>query len=129
MPYIEDEQYRIDAFNKDMEESVPTHTPSSSFIETSNSGFSDICKLDARTESSFCLPFLSLIHVTKEGNQLAGALLLAVLNPVTGEEEELWIPKKLCCNLDMEEGLVYVWRVFLENNAPDLLQVSEEDDE
>ena len=58
--------------------------------------------------------------MTKEGNVEAGAILVEIAG------KEHWLPKKLCSNLDLEEGTVYVWTKFLADAKPELLEIAME---
>lgn len=83
----------------------------------SDSSYSSYCKIDKRTDTATLIAFDSLKHVTKEGNVEAGAILIEIL------EEDYWLPKKLCSNLDLAAGTVYVWTKFLKDAKSELLDM------
>lgn len=85
--------------------------------EDTNSGFSSYCKIDSRTDAATLIAFDSLKHVTKEDNTEAGAILIEIAG------QEYWLPKRLCSNMDLDVGTVYVWTKFLESAKPELLDM------
>lgn len=91
-----------------------------------DTGYSSHCKIDNR-ELADCgahlVAFDSLKHVTKEHDVGAGALLIEVL------DKEVWLPKKLCSNLDLDNMTVRVWSVFLEDKLPELADMCSDNDE
>lgn len=82
--------------------------------------YSSVCKIDSRTDAATLVHFDEFVHSTREGNSEAGAILIRVY------EVEYWLPKKLCSNLDLEEGTVYVWTTFLKESNPRLLEIAED---
>ena len=89
-----------------------------------NSGYSSICKLDHRVQAATLISFDNLKNVTKEGNTSAGAILIEICGT------DYWLPKKLCSNLDLELGTVYVWTTFLKEAKPELLEmIADREDE
>ena len=59
------------------------------------------------------ISFLTLLHVTKEEELRAGAILLELSSEKTGEIKEQWLPKAICSNLDETAKTVYVWAKFI----------------
>lgn len=97
------------------------------YKEDSNNGFSNICKLRADVSSCIMFTFSSFKVATKQHSQYEGALLLEIKNNNTNEFDEVWVPKKLCCNLDLELGTVYVWEVFAEDKLVEYITSSTEE--
>lgn len=123
MSYL-DEQERADKCNAAMNKQCANRQATGyeqQHKEETNSGFSELCKLRADVSSCIMFTFSSLKHCTKEGNHFAGALLVETKNNNTDEFDEVWIPKKLCCNLDLELGTVYVWKVFAEDKLAEYI--------
>jgi len=72
----------------------------------------------SRLANSLVLIFNEVKVITKPGHW-EGALLLAV-TAGNGEEVEMWLPKKLCSNLDLEAQTVCVWDVFMNKKLAEL---------
>jgi len=78
-------------------------------------------------KSSLTLYFHEIIKVTQPDHIDAGAILFKLADigrPIT---DAVWIPKKLCSNLEHEPspypdniGSVEVWSVFIKENMPEL---------
>jgi len=91
---------------------------------TATTSIALVCKqvqpkyLDASTQ----VTFISLVHVSKDYALDKGALLLELDDPESGEVGEVWMPKKLCSNLDMDSMTVYIWTPFLEDKYPLLVE-------
>lgn len=74
-----------------------------------------------RLGQSKVIEFVSVKNITK-ASQYEGAILLDVLAE-DGFELEIWFPKKLCSNLDLEAHTVCIWDKFL---ATKLAQLDKE---
>ena len=87
-------------------------------IEISNSRV----KLEHHSRLVNCLVliFNEVKVITKPGHY-EGALLLEVV-AANGESVDMWLPKKLCSNLDLEAQTVCVWDVFMEKK---MLEIAE----
>ena len=75
----------------------------------------------SRLNQSIKLSYLEIQAVTKEDNNKAGAIRLAVYNPKTKIEESQWIPKKCCSNLEGKTKTIYVWEVFANEHLGDFI--------
>lgn len=62
------------------------------------------------------IPFVTVEHMTQEGDEEAGAILFTLADLTTGEIVDQWIPKKLCTNLHADEQYIYVWDVFAQQH-------------
>tara|TARA_R110002153_G_scaffold2684_6_gene12957 strand:+ start:606 stop:998 length:393 start_codon:yes stop_codon:yes gene_type:complete len=62
------------------------------------------------------IPFVTVEHMTQEGDEEAGAILFTLLDLSTGEIVDQWIPKKLCTNLHAGSQYIYVWDVFAQQH-------------
>tara|TARA_R110002167_G_scaffold366375_1_gene595545 strand:- start:5113 stop:5583 length:471 start_codon:yes stop_codon:yes gene_type:complete len=93
-----------------MREEQPDDPRSCSSKVTRNS---DIAYLE---QSSVKIPYITVEHMTQDGNQNGGAILLKLTDLSTGEVVEKWIPKKLCCNLQPSKKYIYVWDVFAQQH-------------
>lgn len=62
------------------------------------------------------IPFVTVEHMTQEGDEEAGAILFTLADLTTGEIVDQWIPKKLCTNLNPEGYYIYVWDVFAQQH-------------
>jgi len=79
-------------------------------------------------KSSLTLYFTEIVKVTQPDHIDAGAILFKLADigrPL--DDEPVWIPKKLCSNLEYEPspypdnvGSVEVWSVFIRENMPEL---------
>tara|TARA_R110000772_G_C13014992_1_gene409842 strand:- start:152 stop:538 length:387 start_codon:yes stop_codon:yes gene_type:complete len=67
-------------------------------------------------QGSVKLPFVTVEHMTQEGNKEGGAILFTLLDLTTGEIVDQWIPKKLCTNLLAGSQYIYVWGVFAQQH-------------
>jgi len=67
------------------------------------------------------LHYQELIVITKSPKPKEGAILFTFLNKEDGTEDEYWLPKRLCSNLNEAERTIRVWDVFLKSKTPELL--------
>ena len=67
--------------------------------------------------------FISYISCSQEGNMSAGAILLKMYD-IEGTEIEKWIPKKLCCNLDIDNNKVCVWKPFVKDQLRGVVKIA-----
>lgn len=85
-------------------------------IENSSitNGFWNEVKIEApeRLGSSTCYKFLEFKTLTKDWDKQAGAILLSMMDTETGEIQDRWVPKKLCCNMDIEACTIWVWEQY-----------------
>ena len=70
-------------------------------------------------QTSMVIAFEALHKVTQEGNPDKGALLLWLADS-NGEVQDVWLPKKLCSNLDLTNRTVLVWDVIMKEKIADL---------
>ena len=75
------------------------------------------------------IPFVTVDHMTQEGNNEAGAILFTLLDLTTGEVVEKWIPKTLCSNLHPEGYYIYVWSVFAQQHLTAFYKEPDDDDD
>ena len=68
-------------------------------------------------KSSVQIAFIELQHVTKSEELEQGALLLLV----DDEAAPVWVPKKLCSNLDLDHNTVWVWDQFVDGTKQELI--------
>jgi len=91
---------------------------SKELLDTPVPPYDSACRVEppARLKTCTCVRFFELQRVTSPGEQYKGALLLTLKDPqeTEGEIIEQWLPKKLCCNLDLKENSVWVWEVFID---------------
>jgi hypothetical protein len=72
----------------------------------------------SRLVSSYLISFEAILHITKE-SAYEGAILLE-LPVASGELVEVWLPKKLCSNLDIDAQTVCVWDKFMDKKLAEL---------
>ena len=83
----------------------------------------------SRLGSSICIKFLEFKMATKEEDKNAGAVLLSLVDTETGEVIEKWLPKKLCANMDLDAGTVWVWNKYnWRGVVPELAEQDEDED-
>lgn len=90
------------------------------FIVTSDAITNDRVKTKppSRLTSSFLIVFDNVLNITKQG-QLEGAILLEVTDS-EGYLKEIWLPKKVCSNLDLEKQTICIWDVIMKKKIEGL---------
>lgn len=79
---------------------------------------------DSRLQQSTKVHYVDLQALTKEHEGPSqGALLLHL--EVMDEVAPVWLPKKLCSNLDLEEQTVYIWNVIWDKKWKELVKLVE----
>jgi hypothetical protein len=84
----------------------------------------DICNSRVKMEhasrlgNSLVLHFNDVLTITQQGHT-SGALLIEVMTG-NGLTKELWLPKKLCSNLDLEAKTLCIWDKFWKEKAKEL---------
>ena len=71
-----------------------------------------------RLNQALVIHFEELITLTRLGVN-EGALLILVIDS-EGNPHEMWLPKKLCSNLDRENKTVCVWDKVMEKKIDDI---------
>jgi hypothetical protein len=85
--------------------------------------YSTICKVEIeahRLKDSLVIAFDELCASTKDREGPKAGALLVVLTDAENEPHEVWIPKKLCSNLDLENNTVCVWDVIMNKKIEEL---------
>jgi len=103
----------IEAYEEDY---TADHAPAEGVVGATVSYSKDV-KVETepyRLKSSLVISFEELLTITGVDKGIsAGAILVTLpLSEDRGTIEQ-WIPKKLCCNLDLEANTVLVWDVFM----------------
>lgn len=91
-----------------------------SFTVTSDTITNDRVKTEpySRLASSFLIVFDNVLNITKQG-QLEGTILLEVTDS-EGYLKEIWLPKKVCSNLNLEEQTICVWSIIMKKKIEGL---------
>lgn len=74
----------------------------------------------ARLRSALVIHFTEVFTITETSHD-RGALLIEVVTAAHRLSKEVWIPKKLCSNLDLEAKTICVWDRFWNQKAKDEL--------
>lgn len=102
-------------------------------ISSNNVELSSLCKIDNRSIEDknvdvIEIHFNELLHTTQDHDTGKGALLIELHTTKSGGDEsleEIWLPKKLCSNLNLEENSVRIWAVFFREKYPNLAEMYE----
>lgn len=82
----------------------------------------NVCKIETnanRLADSLVIPFEEFLTSTKKHSSTEGALLIAVADS-EGEIQQIWLPKKCCCNLDLANKTVCVWDKIMDKKIKEL---------